>query len=46
MWAQDPSDKRKIILDDKLRALFTSPLTMFSINSQLSRHCFTAGGWV
>ncbi|EFJ43298.1 hypothetical protein VOLCADRAFT_106876 [Volvox carteri f. nagariensis] len=38
---QDPKDRRRILLDDKLRTLFTAPLTMFSINSQLSRHCKT-----
>ncbi len=40
---QDPKDKRKILLDDKLRTLFTSPLTMFTMNTQLSRHCKTNG---
>ncbi|KAG2425696.1 hypothetical protein HXX76_013538 [Chlamydomonas incerta] len=35
---QDPKDKRKILLDDKLKTLFTSPLTMFTMNSQLSKH--------
>ncbi|PNH01784.1 Protein TRI1, partial [Tetrabaena socialis] len=42
---QDPRDKRKILLDAKLKTLFTSPLTMFSMNTQLSRHCKTLGGW-
>lgn len=36
---QDPSNKRKILPDDKLRTLFTFPLNMFSINKQISKHC-------
>ncbi|KAG2452960.1 hypothetical protein HYH02_002297 [Chlamydomonas schloesseri] len=35
---QDPKDKRKILLDDKLKTLFSSPLTMFTMNTQLSKH--------
>ncbi|KAG2482997.1 hypothetical protein HYH03_018122 [Edaphochlamys debaryana] len=38
---QDPKDKRKILLDDKLKTIFTAPLNMFSMNSQLSKHCKT-----
>ncbi|KXZ54052.1 hypothetical protein GPECTOR_5g160 [Gonium pectorale] len=38
---QDPKDKRKILLDDKLKTIFTSPLTMFTMNTQLSKHCKT-----
>ncbi|GLC41854.1 hypothetical protein PLESTM_001258300 [Pleodorina starrii] len=37
---QDPKDRRKIIVDAKLRTLFTSPLTMFSINTQLTKHVY------
>lgn len=40
---QDPSDRRKILLDEKLRTLFRPPLTMFSMSKQLSRHVKTAG---
>lgn len=40
---QDPSNKRKIILDDKLSTIFTAPVDMFSMNKQLSRHCKTNG---
>lgn len=38
---QDPSDKRKIVLDDALSKIFKPPLTMFTMNKQLSRHCKT-----
>ena len=41
--SQDPKDKRKILLDDKLKTIFTSPLTMFTMNTQLSKHCKTNG---
>lgn len=40
---QDPKDKRKILLDDKLKKIFTSPLTMFSMNKQLSKHVMSSG---
>lgn len=40
---QDPKDKRKIIVDKELGKIFTSPLTMFSINAQLSKHVKSAG---
>ena len=40
---QNPKDKRKIVLDDKLSKLFKPPLTMFTINKQLSRHCKVQG---
>jgi hypothetical protein len=39
---QNPKDKRKIIIDEKLGTLFTNPLTMFSINKQLTKHIMTA----
>ncbi len=35
---QDPDDKRTIIVDDKLGTLFTNPLTMFTLNKQLTPH--------
>lgn len=38
---QDPKNRRKILLDDKLKTIFTSPMTMFTMNKQLSRHCFS-----
>jgi len=38
---QDPRNKRKIIVDAKLGTIFTSPLDMFSMNKQLSRHVKT-----
>ncbi|KAK9799349.1 hypothetical protein WJX73_009060 [Symbiochloris irregularis] len=41
---QNPKDKRKIVLDDKLSKLFKPPLTMFTINKQLGRHCKTHDG--
>eukprot|EP00879_Flechtneria_rotunda_P005520 GHRR01005813.1.p1 GENE.GHRR01005813.1~~GHRR01005813.1.p1 ORF type:complete len:258 (+),score=95.00 GHRR01005813.1:168-941(+) len=40
---QNPKDKRKIILDEKLATLFTTPLTMFSMNKQLSKHVKSKG---
>ncbi len=40
---QEPKDKRKIIVDKELGKLFTSPLTMFSINAQISKHVKPAG---
>ena len=40
---QNPKNKRKIILDDKLKTLFKAPLTMFTMNKQLSRHVFASG---
>ena len=42
---QNPKNKRKIILDDKLKTLFKAPLTMFSMNKQLSRHVFASGDY-
>ena len=38
---QDPTNKRNIIIDEKLATLFTPPMTMFTMHSQLNRHCFT-----
>lgn len=38
-FSQNPSDKRQIIVDDKLGTIFTPPINMFSMNKQLSRHC-------
>jgi len=36
---QNPSDKREIFCDDKLRAVFkTDKVTMFSMNKELSKH--------
>lgn len=40
---KDPSDKRKIILDDKLSKLFTAPLTMVTLNKQLTNHITKEG---
>eukprot|EP00878_Enallax_costatus_P013826 GHUV01014461.1.p1 GENE.GHUV01014461.1~~GHUV01014461.1.p1 ORF type:complete len:188 (+),score=69.96 GHUV01014461.1:577-1140(+) len=37
---QDPSDKRKIIVDEKLSKFLTHPVGIFSMNKQLSNHCF------
>ena len=41
---QDPSNRRKILPDAKLRTIFTPPLDMFSMNKQLSNHIYTDGG--
>lgn len=38
---QNPKDRRKIIVDDKLSRVFTPPLGMFSMNKQISKHCWT-----
>ena len=36
---QNPSDKREILCDDKLRALFKlDKVTMFSMNKELSKY--------
>lgn len=40
---QNPKNKQKIILDDKLKQLFKPPLTMLNMNKQLSKHCFAGG---
>ena len=37
---QDPSNRRKINLDEKLASLFTPPLNMLNMNKQLSKHVF------
>jgi hypothetical protein len=47
---QDPKDKRRILLDDKLSTIFPGKfVTMFSMNKHLSRHCKvdgeSVGGW-
>ena len=41
---QNPKDRRQIILDDKLRTIFSGKITAFSMNSQLSRHFIRDGG--
>lgn len=38
---QDPKNKRRILLDDKLETVFTAPMDMFNMNKQLSRHVYT-----
>lgn len=40
---QNPKNKRKIILDDKLKKIFKPPLDMFSMNKQLSKHVYVNG---
>lgn len=40
---QNPKNKRKIILDDKLKKIFKPPLDMFSMNKQLSKHVYVDG---
>ena len=37
---QDPADKRKILVKGKLETIFTPPITMFSMNKQISKHVF------
>ncbi|WIA29142.1 hypothetical protein OEZ86_011653 [Tetradesmus obliquus] len=37
---QDPKDKRSIIPDAKLGTILTAPVTMFSMNKQISKHVF------
>ena len=37
---QDPADKRKILVKGKLESIFTPPITMFSMNKQISKHVF------
>ena len=40
---QNPKDKRKIVLDERLRTLFKPPLNMLNMNKQLSRHVYVEG---
>jgi hypothetical protein len=40
---QNPKDRRKIIMDDKLKTIFKPPLTMLNMNKQLSKHVFVGG---
>ena len=40
---QNPKDRRKIIPDEVLGTFLTAPVNMMSMNSQLSKHCFTKG---
>ena len=40
---QDPRDKRSFLPDAKLATILTPPVTMFSMNKQLSKHVFAAG---
>lgn len=40
---QNPQDRRKIIPDEVLGTFLTAPVNMMSMNSQLSKHCFTKG---
>ncbi|KAK9867730.1 hypothetical protein WJX84_011315 [Apatococcus fuscideae] len=35
---QDPGNKQSILPDEKMLTLFSAPLTMFTMNKQLSRH--------
>ena len=39
---QDPGDKRSILPDAKLGTILSPPVTMFSMNKQLSKHVFSA----
>ena len=40
---QNPQDRRKLIPDEVLGTFLTAPVNMMSMNSQLSKHCFTKG---
>lgn len=41
---QDPKDRRRILLDDKMKTIFPgSSVNMFSMQKYLSRHVFTSG---
>ncbi len=47
LCAQNPKDKRKLILDEKLRTIFSGTVTMFSMNKQVGcfgRHVFRING--
>ena len=39
---QNPKDKRKIVLDEKLGKVFKAPLNMLNMNKQLQRHIKSA----
>jgi hypothetical protein len=47
---QDPKNKQKIIVDEKLATFLKAPVTMFSMNKQLSKHIggakFTCAKWL
>ncbi|KAK9817776.1 hypothetical protein WJX72_002037 [[Myrmecia] bisecta] len=38
---QDPKDKRRILPDERLATILKAPVTMLTMNKQLSRHVFT-----
>eukprot|EP00201_Polytomella_parva_P021429 CAMPEP_0175038826 /NCGR_PEP_ID=MMETSP0052_2-20121109/120_1 /TAXON_ID=51329 ORGANISM="Polytomella parva, Strain SAG 63-3" /NCGR_SAMPLE_ID=MMETSP0052_2 /ASSEMBLY_ACC=CAM_ASM_000194 /LENGTH=342 /DNA_ID=CAMNT_0016300363 /DNA_START=232 /DNA_END=1260 /DNA_ORIENTATION=- len=40
---QNPNNRKKILLDDKMRTIFKSPLDMFSITTQLAPHLTKIG---
>ena len=40
---QDPGNKQSILPDEKMLTLFSAPLTMFTMNKQLSRHILPKG---
>jgi SWIB/MDM2 domain len=42
---QDPKDRRKIIVDEQLGTFLTSPVNMFTMNTQLTKHIFQPEGW-
>lgn len=44
MGTQDPKNKRKIIPDDRLGTILTPPVDIFSMNKQLSKHCWAVEG--
>lgn len=44
LLCQDPKDKRRILLDEKLSTIFPGKsVTMFTMNKHLSKHCKTEG---
>ncbi len=44
MGTQDPKNKRKIIPDERLGTILTPPVDIFSMNKQLSKHCWAVEG--
>ena len=42
---QEPKDRRKIIVDERLGTFLTSPVNMFTMNTQLTKHIFQPEGW-
>jgi len=44
---QDPKDKRRVLLDDKMKTIFPGKsINMFTMQKHLSKHVFIDGAWM